>query len=154
MASPDGRNPANATPVQIHEMLSRGEADLYLDVRSTPEFVQGHPAGAWHAPLLESDATGGMRPNADFARVVGAAFRKEQRIAVGCMTGRRSGQAVALLAAEGFTNLTNVAGGFGGERDPLGRVSVPGWAASGLPVETGDGGDRGYASLRSRIQGS
>lgn len=148
-------NPASATPAEAHEMMSRGQADLYLDVRSTPEFVQGHPAGAWHVPLLDVDpASGAMRPNPDFARVVGAAFERGKRILVGCQSGKRSAQAAGILAAEGFTAVTNVAGGFGGERDPLGRVAVPGWAASGLPVETGDGGERGHAALRSRALGA
>lgn len=153
MGSPDGVQPASVTPAEAHELLSKGGADLYLDVRSTPEFVQGHPAGAWHAPLMEADA-GGMRPNADFVRVASAALDRGARILVGCQSGKRSAQAVAALAAAGFTQLTNVTGGFGGERDPFGRISVPGWAAAGLPVETGDGGAHGYAALRSKLQGS
>ena len=44
---------------------------------------------------------------------------------------------VAHLAQAGFTDVTNVRGGFGGAHDQTGRVVVPGWRDAGLPVETG-----------------
>ena len=42
----------------------------YLDVRSIPEFQQGHPPGAVNIPLLHLDPqTGQMRPNPEFLTV-------------------------------------------------------------------------------------
>ena len=41
--------------------------------------------------------------------------------------------------AAGFTDVSNVRGGFGGARDDTGRVVIPGWREAGLPVETGVG---------------
>ena len=39
----------------------------YIDVRSIPEFENGHPVGAHNVPLLNLDSrTGQMQPNPDF----------------------------------------------------------------------------------------
>lgn len=139
------------TPKEAHERLARGDADVYLDVRSSPEFQQGHPAGAYHVPLLEADpGAGRMVPNPDFLNVVKAAVPCDRRILVGCQSGVRSRQAAELLIENGYTHTVDVSGGFGGERDAFGRKTCPGWAEQGLPVESGDGGDRGYAALRAK----
>lgn len=136
---------------EAFEMLSGGTADVYLDVRSTPEFLQGHPQGAFHVPLLEVDpASGMMQPNPDFLRVVMAAFESERRIVVGCRSGQRSDRAAALMMEHGYKDVWNVRGGFGGEHDPFGRKLGPSWVERGLPVEAGDGGDRGFPALKSR----
>ncbi len=146
-----GNAPARCSQKEAYERLVKGEADVYLDVRSTPEFLQGHPAGAYHVPLLEADPYAGrMAPNPDFVRVVKAAFAPGTRILVGCQSGVRSRQAAALLADEGFPGATDVIGGFGGEKDAFGRKRCPSWVEQGLPVESGDGGERGYAALKSR----
>jgi len=47
----------------------------------------------------------------------------------------------------GYQHVSNMQGGFGGKRDPLGRVVVQGWRDSGLPIETGDAGTKSYHSL-------
>jgi rhodanese-related sulfurtransferase len=136
---------------EASDQLAKGEADLYLDVRSTPEFVQGHPAGAYHVPLLEVDPMRGtMQPNPDFMRVVRAAIPRDRRVLVGCQSGVRSQQAASLMAQEGYGSVLDVAGGFGGGKDAFGRKVSPSWAEQGLPVESGDGGERGYAVLRSK----
>ncbi|HEY8922960.1 MAG TPA: hypothetical protein VIU64_01195, partial [Polyangia bacterium] len=54
---------------------------------------------------------------------------------------------VGLLASLGYQNLADVRGGFGGERDALGRSVVPGWAESGLPVAKGAESSRPYSDL-------
>lgn len=77
-----------------------------------------------------------MAPNADFQRVVEAALPKETRLVVGCRSGQRSLQAAALLEAAGYAQVVDMRGGFAGERDMFGRVSVAGWAEAGLPVAT------------------
>ena len=138
------------TSSEAQAKLTRGEADLYLDVRSTPEFAQGHPAGAWHVPLLEADPMRGMAPNPDFAKVVKAAIPTSKRVIVGCQSGKRSQQAASVLSQEGYEAIFDCTGGFGGERDAFGGKVSPGWAEQGLPVETGDGGDRGYGALKSK----
>lgn len=118
----------------------------YLDVRSIPEFEAGHPPGAANVPLLHSQA-GRMQPNPDFQRVVEANFPKDSRLVVGCKSGGRSAQAAALLEAAGYTQINDVAGGFHGQRDMLGRVTAPGWVDANLPVETAAAAGNSYADL-------
>ena len=123
----------------------------YLDVRSTTEFSNGHPAGAVNVPIFEPDEdTGQMSPNPDFVRVMSAAFPTDAPLLVGCQVGGRAVQAAQVLASFGFTNLTVVRGGFGGSHDPLGRIVDKGWAEAGLPVAKGK--TKGaYQELRAKV---
>jgi len=122
----------------------------YVDVRSVPEFQQAHPSGAYNIPLLHLDPrTGQMRPNDEFVAVVQATFAPDTPLLLGCQAGVRSLQACELLAAAGYTNVTNVRGGFGGSRQ--GDV---GWMQAGLPVETAPAEGRDYAALQKKATGS
>ena len=112
-----------------------GEGYLYLDVRSVPEFQQGHPAGAKNAPLLHM-GSGGMSPNGEFVAVVSASFPKDARLVLGCKSGGRSQRAAMLLEAAGFSNLVEMRGGWSGESDMMGRIVEQGWQALGLPTAT------------------
>ena len=123
----------------------------YVDVRSTPEFAQGHPAGAVHVPLADLDPdTGQMQPNPDFVRVMQATFAPDAKLLIGCQVGGRSQRAAQMLEAFGFSDVTNVRGGYGGARDPMGRVIDPGWAPSGLPTEEEATPGASYAALVER----
>jgi len=82
--------------------------------------------------------------------VMEANFAKEDQLVLGCKMGGRSLQAATLLEAAGYTNIVDVRGGFAGERDPYGRVSVPGWADSGLPVSTSPAEGATYAELEKK----
>jgi rhodanese-related sulfurtransferase len=135
-------------PPEAAALVAEGWA--YLDVRSIPEFEQGHPPGAANIPLLHFQG-GRMAPNADFQRVVEAAYPKEAKIVVACKAGGRSLQAAALLEAAGFTSVVDMRGGFHGESDAFGRVTVAGWAAAGLPVETAGAPDKTYAALSAKL---
>ena len=55
-----------------------------------------------------------------------------------------------MLSSFGFSDVTNVKGGFGGMRDPMGRSIDPGWEESGLPVEEGSPAGRRYEDLAAR----
>ena len=72
---------------------------------------------------------------------------------IGCKSGGRSAQAAALLEASGYTQVVDMRGGFGGERDMFGRVTAPGWAEAGLPVEKHPPG-ASYADLKRRSDGA
>jgi rhodanese-related sulfurtransferase len=135
------------TPAEAAQLIADGWT--YLDVRSIPEFEQGHPTGAANVPLLHAQA-GRMAPNADFQKVVEANYPRDAKLVVGCKSGGRSAQAVALLATLGYANLADVRGGFFGEHDALGRVVVPGWGVAGLPVATGAEPGRAYGDLRAK----
>ncbi len=136
--------PKRVTPPEAAALLKEGW--VYLDVRSIPEFEAGHPTGATNIPIMHARG-GGMMPNADFQKVVQATFAKDAKIVVGCKSGGRSQTAAGLMLSAGFTDVVDMRGGFGGERDAMGRVSVPGWADAGLPVSTAAEPGKSYAAL-------
>lgn len=132
--------------IEAHALMDQGS--VYVDVRSTEEFAQGHPAGALNVPLLERDeAAGQILPNPDFLRVMQANFPPETRLLIGCQVGNRSVRAGQILESFGFTDVSNVKGGFVGMRDPLGRPVDPGWVECGLPAETEAPAGHRYADL-------
>lgn len=130
----------------------QGAGHTYIDVRSAREFATGHPAGAINVPLIDADPdTGQMAPNPDFVRVIKAVFAADAALLIGCQVGGRSARAAQVLEAMGFTNVANVAGGFGGLRDPMsGRIVAPGWMDESLPVETASPPGMSYDDLVAR----
>jgi rhodanese-related sulfurtransferase len=136
-------------PKGAHEVLTSDPDATYLDVRTEDEFANGHPAGAINVPVLFMRAPGRTEPNDDFVAVVEKILPKDKRLVVGCMAGGRSQRACELLEQSGFSDLTNVRGGFGGTRDASGMVVVRGWKDSGLPLST-DLGQSSYQSLRRK----
>jgi rhodanese-related sulfurtransferase len=91
-----------------------------------------------------------MVPNPDFLSTVEANLPKDARVIIGCMSGGRSQFAAEVLEDAGYQHVANLQGGFGGARDQMGRLLVPGWQDHGLPEETGDGGESSYANLLKR----
>jgi rhodanese-related sulfurtransferase len=136
-----------AEPLQAHEILKNNPEAVYLDVRTEPEFAQGHPEGAINVPVVFIKGPGQMEVNGEFVEVVTKTLAPGRRVIVGCLSGGRSQRACELLEAAGYTDLTNVRGGFGGARDASGQVVVTGWRDAGLPVSA-DVGDHGYQALR------
>lgn len=137
------------TVQQAHQEQAAGAN--YLDVRSIPEFEQGHPAGAFNVPLMHADPeTRQMRPNGDFLAVVRANFPQDAPIVIGCQMGGRSAKAAEILANAGYHNVTNVLGGYGGAP----QFGHAGWVQAGLPVETSAAADHDYESLRKNASGS
>jgi rhodanese-related sulfurtransferase len=129
---------AEMNPVQAHEVLKSNPGARYLDVRTEPEFEAGHPAGALNVPVIIVDpATRQPRLNPDFVATVEGHFSRTTKLLIGCQSGGRSERACVILAEAGYTDVTNVQGGFGGAHDATGRTQVPGWRDAGLPVETG-----------------
>jgi len=134
------------TPQEAAELLTQGY--VYVDVRSEPEFEQGHPEGALNVPLLHASPVG-LAPNPEFLDVMNAAFGKGEALVIGCKAGGRSKKAVDALAAAGFTNLVDQTAGFDAGRDAFGRP-LPGWSRSGLPVATGKPPGASYADVKQR----
>lgn len=138
------------TPAEARRLVDE-EGYRLLDVRSVPEFQDGHPAGSFNIPLMHLDpATGGMRPNTSFVEDVKACFQPGDKIVLSCKSGGRSARAAGLLLESGFQDIVDQRAGWMGERTPAGKLLTPGWVEAGLPVEEGDGGERSYASLTSR----
>jgi rhodanese-related sulfurtransferase len=138
-----------AKPPQAHEILKSNPDAIYLDVRTEPEFAQGHPDGAINVPVVFIKGPGQMELNGEFVDVVAKTLPREKKLVVGCLAGGRSQRACELLEAAGYADLTNVRGGFGGARDTSGQVVVAGWREAGLPVST-EVGDNSYQALRRK----
>src|SRR5262245_24501637 len=122
------------TPDQAKAALDQNPDAVYLDVRSIPEFIQGHAVGAINIPLLHMQG-GQMTPNPDFQKVAQSVLPKEKQLFVGCKMGGRSQKACEILNALGYQKISNIDGGFGG------NDHQPGWKDLGLPVsaENGEG---------------
>ncbi len=138
-----------AEPPQAYDTLRANPGAIYLDVRTEAEFAAGHPEGALNVPVVFIKGPGQMEPNPEFAAVVEQAIPKGVKLVVGCLAGGRSQRACEILEGCGYTDLTNVRGGFGGARDAAGAVVVPGWRDAGLPVSK-ELGDRCYSALRAK----
>jgi rhodanese-related sulfurtransferase len=136
-------------PPEAYETLKQNPDALYLDVRTEAEFAAGHAAGAINIPVMVARGPGQMQMNIDFVEVAEKVISKDRKLVVGCMSGGRSQRACDMLEEAGFTDLTNVVGGFGGQRDQSGKVVVAGWKDAGLPVTT-DLGDAAYASQKAK----
>ena len=136
-------------PPEAYETLKQNPDALYLDVRTEPEFAQGHPDGAINVPVVFIKGPGQMELNGEFVDVMAKTLPREKKLVVGCLAGGRSQRACELLEAAGYADLTNVRGGFGGARDASGQVVVAGWREAGLPVST-EVGDNSYQALRRK----
>lgn len=137
---------------EAHDLLQSDPGFIYLDVRSIPEFEAGHAVGAINIPLMHLSPGAPMSPNQDFPAVVESALAKDAKIVVGCKTGGRSARACELMSQMGFTNVTNMRGGFGGLTDNTGRLVEPGWSTLGLPTCGACGEDASYEALASRAK--
>ena len=134
------------TPEEARDLVDEGW--IYVDVRSIPEFEQGHPAGAYNIPWMHAEPGRGMTPNPEFADVMARAFDREDKLVLGCRSGQRSFRAAQKLQELGFEHVVDMRGGFGGEVDPQGAVQCEGWKARNLPVEHEAQAGRDYATLK------
>ncbi len=134
-------------PEEAQRLLEQGYT--YVDVRSEPEFAEGHPVGACNVPLLRVEGDR-LVDNSEFVDVMRHAFRTTDPLVIGCRSGSRSHVAAERLREAGFGDLAELKNGFLGARDDFGR-RLPGWVQRGLPVEAGDGEARSYARLRQRL---
>jgi rhodanese-related sulfurtransferase len=91
-------------------LLAANPKLLFLDVRQPEEYAAGHAPGAT------------LRPLPDLATWA-AKLDKHAPVMVMCRSGHRSMQAATQLVGLGFTDVTNVQGGF------------LAWQAAGLPIE-------------------
>ena len=123
-------------PKQAANTLQQDKSAVYLDVRTVEEFANGHVPGAVNIPVMSPDPVSRrMTPNPKFLEAVAGQYAKGTKIICGCQMGGRSQHAAEILDNAGFSDVSNMVGGFGGARDPLGRIVTPGWLQSDLPVE-------------------
>lgn len=102
-----------ATPDEFVAVI--GEPGITLvDVRTPEEFAAGHIDGAINIDFQAPD----------FADQVGA-LDMSAPYAIYCHSGNRSGQAEAIMAGLGFTDMTDLTGG------------ITAWTEAGMKVVTG-----------------
>ena len=85
---------------ELAALRARGEPLLLLDVRQPEEWRRARIEGARLLPLGELEA-----------RLAELSEWKERRVIAHCHHGGRSAKACEILAAAGFTNVTNLVGG-------------------------------------------
>ena len=128
------------TPAQAWQILSTDTQAVLLDVRSKVEHdYVGHPAGALNVMWKDYPE---WQENVHFVAEVKAALNARggdntrRPILAICRSGVRSLAAVKVLAAAGYTDLSNVEQGFEGDKDAHGhRCTVSGWRYHQLPWE-------------------
>jgi hydroxyacylglutathione hydrolase len=103
---------AETPQISVQALLQRMQASKssVLDVRREPEWQAGHIEDAAWWPL-------------DNFKVAAPEIDRDVPVAVHCKGGYRSMIACSLLQRAGFSNVTNVVGGFDA------------WLSAGLPVE-------------------
>ncbi len=124
-------------PERARELLDQSPDYTFVDVRTDSEFEEGHVPGAKNAPFFVRGPRGaGLAENTQFVEIIRKNFDLDAKLIIGCHKGGRSNKACQALAAEGYTNLHDMRGGFVGETDPFGKVLFPGWASRGYPSTT------------------
>jgi rhodanese-related sulfurtransferase len=99
--------------ISIEEAAARREAGAFmLDVRSPEEWNELHIPGATLIPLDELETRVSEIP-------------KNQEVIVYCRSGNRSKTGAEILAKDGYTPVSSMAGG------------IKQWQAAGYPTETG-----------------
>ena len=136
-------------PPEAYETLKKNPDALYLDVRTEAEFAAGHPAGAINIPVVFIKGPGQIQPNPEFVEIAEKVIPRGRKLVIGCMAGGRSQRACEMLEDAGYSDLANVVGGFGGQRDASGQVVVVGWKDANLPVTT-ELGDASYQAQRMK----
>jgi rhodanese-related sulfurtransferase len=137
---------------EAYDLLQNDAEAIYLDVRSVPEFEAGHAPGAINIPLLHFTPGQGMSMNEDFPAVVEAIVPKDAKLIVGCKSGGRSANACQMMSQMGYTDLTNLRGGFVGAADNFGRVTEPGWSMLNLPVTSESNDNESYDALLAKAK--
>jgi adenylyltransferase/sulfurtransferase len=86
------------SPADLAERVARGERVRFIDVREPEEFELARVEGAELLPLSRFQEWAGT-------------LDAEDEIVVMCHHGVRSAQVCAYLAGQGFTKMSNLAGG-------------------------------------------
>ena len=91
-----------------------------------------------------------MTPNPNFVSVVEANFSKDAKIITGCLRGGRSMRAAQVLMVSGFTDVTDMRGGFDGEMASGGGIAYAGGSRRGLPVSMESEQENRYEELAKK----
>lgn len=91
--------------------LLNNDDTILLDVREDKEVAEGYIKGAKHIPLSNLSS-----------HISELGGKKDKPVLVYCRSGNRSGSACSQLTGEGFTDVSNLAGG------------ILGWESANLPI--------------------
>jgi len=108
----EGLGSASVTQISVEQLADRTAQYSIIDVRRDPEWQSGHIHQAKHHALD------------DFRKSL-PSLAHDSPVAVHCKSGYRSMIACSLLQRAGFTNVTNITGGYDA------------WTAASLPVCSG-----------------
>lgn len=113
LLSSGGATPVTAakiTPADYQsQYVSKGTPHLLLDVRTPEEYATGHIAGSVNISITELQNRLAEVP-------------KDKPVVVYCRSGNRSNQAMQLLSAAGYTQISDLGG-------------IISWVDAGYPVE-------------------
>ena len=129
---------SEVNPIEAAERCRENSDAVIIDVRSQVEHEYvGHPVGALHVAWKEYPD---WAENEQFCQQIDAALGRVDETGFNrplymlCRSGARSLAAAKKLAAHGYTNVTNIAEGFEGDKDENGhRGTLNGWRFRGLP---------------------
>jgi len=106
-----GAGGVSVTTLEATQLINRQDA-LVVDVREQAEYAQAHILNSRLLPLSQIEA-----------RMADIDKFKDKPVIVYCATGNRSNSAAAILRKSGFSNVSNLSGGFAA------------WQQAGLPVQ-------------------
>ena len=106
-----GAGGPSVTTLEATQLINRQDA-LVVDVREQAEYAQSHILNSRLLPLSQIET-----------RIGDIDKFKDKPVIVYCATGNRSSTAAALLRKSGFSNVSNLSGGFAA------------WQQAGLPVQ-------------------
>lgn len=112
IACQDGPSAGPIAAPELAKRITTGNAPTIVDVRTPAEYGAGHIPGAINIPQ-DVLAT-------RLADIPGA---KSTEVVVHCQGGKRAAAAEQILVQQGYTNVRDLQGHFGG------------WVQQGLPVE-------------------
>ena len=99
-------------PSEFNQTIQSKKYQL-IDIRTDQEYATGHIAGAAQSDFYKTQ---------DFSNYLDS-LDKNKKYLIYCRTGHRSGQALSIMQNKGFTNVSDLAGGYSA------------WTASSLPTE-------------------
>ena len=102
---------ADISPHQAQALIT--EDVFFIDVRSKPEYQQGHPQASINIPLYFLKANRSVKNDHFLTDVTKLAnIQSTSSIIFTCQSGSRSHQAANVLAKAGYRQVYNMQGGF------------------------------------------
>lgn len=110
---PTGSSQINHLDTQTFSQDSTSNSYTLLDIRTIDEFNAGHIKGAKEIDYYQTQAFSDYLDTLD----------KSKKYLIYCHTGNRSGLALDIFRQKGFTNVSDLQGGYAA------------WTVAGLPTE-------------------